>query len=138
MKTAESFGGGGGSPQRLMRSTGNLQRAGERARVGNDVARGMMEGKAGPGGSCGKAFGAGGVARTLRLLGFVAGLLAGFGVSAVTLVPVEFRQTSTPYNLQSQRGVPISSVTNLAVGSDGRLPTGINESGTGKIGRAHV
>ena len=49
---------------------------------------------------------------------------------ADNLVPFEFRQRKTTYNLQSLRGVPISSVSNSPAGSDGRLPTGQNESGT--------
>ncbi|MEI6567450.1 MAG: hypothetical protein WCR20_12295, partial [Verrucomicrobiota bacterium] len=57
-------------------------------------------------------------------------LLGGVGLMASTLVPVEFRQSSIQYNLQSFRGVPISSVVNVPPGSDGRQPVGDNESGT--------
>ncbi len=46
------------------------------------------------------------------------------------LVPFEFRQQETFYNLQSMRGVPISSVSNSPAGSDGRMPTGMTESGS--------
>jgi hypothetical protein len=49
---------------------------------------------------------------------------------AVTSVPLEFNPNATMYNLQSQRGVPISSVSNSVTGSDGRLPIGQNESGS--------
>ncbi|MHB9006230.1 MAG: hypothetical protein ACYDC1_04810 [Limisphaerales bacterium] len=38
-------------------------------------------------------------------------------------LPWELRQNQTPYNLHSERGVPISSVTNSPAGSDGRAPT---------------
>ena len=74
-------------------------------------------------------------AQPARGSGFAAGvvglsLLASLGASAATLLPLEFRQTLTPYNLEAQRGVPISSVTNNPPGSDGRVPSGQNESGT--------
>lgn len=35
--------------------------------------------------------------------------------------PVELNQTLTPFNLQSQRGVPISTTVNTNIGSDGRM-----------------
>jgi len=57
-------------------------------------------------------------------------LCACSSVMAVTSVPLEFSPTATTYNLQSQRGVPISSVSNSVTGSDGRLPSGVNESGS--------
>ncbi len=53
--------------------------------------------------------------------------LAGLGAQADSLVPLGFLQDSIPYNLQSQRGMPISSVTNTPPGSDGRM-TLVNES----------
>ncbi len=50
---------------------------------------------------------------------------------AVETLPLEFHQPETTYNLQSLRGVPISSTTNTTIGSDGRLPLpGANESGS--------
>ena len=52
------------------------------------------------------------------------------GLRADILVPFEFQQRATTYNLQSLAGVPISSVSNSPAGSDGRMPTGMNESGT--------
>ena len=56
------------------------------------------------------------------------GLLAG----PLLLVPFEFQQRATTYNLQSLAGVPISSVSNSPAGSDGRMPPASdpNESGT--------
>ena len=44
-----------------------------------------------------------------------------YSARADNLVPFEFRQRKTTYNLQSLRGVPISSVSNSPAGSDGRL-----------------
>ena len=55
------------------------------------------------------------------LLGSAAGLLAG------EAVPLGFSQRDTPYNLQSQRGVPISATVNTNSGSDGRMPS-VNSS----------
>ena len=80
-------------------------------------------------GVCGCAPLPSGVSRSLLL--FLA-LGACSGAMAATLVPLEFRQTDTLYNLQSQRGVPISSVSNSPAGSDGRMPATsvINESGS--------
>jgi hypothetical protein len=50
------------------------------------------------------------------------------GVVAQPLaLPLEFRQTEIPFNFQSQRGVPISTVAGSPPGSDGRMTT-INES----------
>ena len=56
------------------------------------------------------------------------GLLAG----PLLLVPFEFQQRATTYNLQSLAGVPISSVSNSPAGSNGRMPPASdpNESGT--------
>jgi len=49
-------------------------------------------------------------------------LLAGAsGASAQALI--QFSQPSTTWNYQSQRGVPISTITNNPPGSDGRMPT---------------
>ena len=50
-------------------------------------------------------------------------------VHAVESLPLEFRQTDILFNFQSQRGVPISTVSNVPPGSDGRMTT-INESGS--------
>ncbi|MBM3880723.1 MAG: hypothetical protein FJ387_13575 [Verrucomicrobia bacterium] len=59
------------------------------------------------------------------------GLLVGVGTALAAIqVPLEFRQEKVTYNLQSQRGVPISSTVGTPRGSDGRVPTGINESGS--------
>ena len=44
-------------------------------------------------------------------------------------LPLEIRQPDTLWNLQSQRGVPISTVSNVPPGSDGRMTT-VNESGS--------
>ena len=55
----------------------------------------------------------------LLLLG---GLLAGPGAGAAVL-PLELRQEHTPYNLQSDRGVPLSSEAGNPPGSDGRAPS---------------
>lgn len=66
---------------------------------------------------------------TIPLL--LGGLLAGLGAaSAAVQLPLEFRQEAIPYNLRSQRGVPISVTAGSPPGSDGRMPTGLNESGT--------
>ncbi|HYG34299.1 MAG TPA: putative Ig domain-containing protein, partial [Clostridia bacterium] len=46
------------------------------------------------------------------------------------VLPLEIHQESTLYNYQSQLGVPISAVANVPPGSDGRMPTGMNESGS--------
>ncbi|MCX6885484.1 MAG: hypothetical protein NTX27_10620, partial [Verrucomicrobia bacterium] len=126
MKTAESFGGGGGSPQSLINAPCSLQHGGP----GNDgscatVARSDRPKSPGLG-----LLVSSGLARavTLGMIGVT--LLVGVAASAETLIPVEFRQTSTPYNLQSQRGVPISTIADAPAGSDGRMPTGVNESGT--------
>ena len=47
--------------------------------------------------------------------------------ATVLATPLEFSQPNTPWNLQSVRGVPISAVTNVPPGSDGRMATN-NES----------
>jgi hypothetical protein len=57
-----------------------------------------------------------------------------FGAPAALLaqplsLPLEFRQNEIPFNLHSQRGVPISTVSNVPPGSDGRMTT-VNESGS--------
>ena len=57
-------------------------------------------------------------------------LLTVLGARAQTL-PWELRQNLTPYNLHSQRGVPISSVTNTPPGSDGRAPTAAQQQAEG-------
>jgi hypothetical protein len=66
-------------------------------------------------------------------LGFTLGaallFLSGAKIWATEAVPLEFRQTDILFNFQSQRGVPISTVSNVPPGSDGRM-TIINESGS--------
>jgi hypothetical protein len=57
-------------------------------------------------------------------------LLACPGASGAGLMlPLEIRQASTPYNLQSLSGVPISTTAGLPPGSDGRMPES-NSSGS--------
>jgi subtilisin-like proprotein convertase family protein len=56
--------------------------------------------------------------------------LAGARARAAELVPFEYRQPGLTYNFQSLRGVPISAVSNSPAGSDGRMPTGQNASGS--------
>lgn len=56
-------------------------------------------------------------------------ILAAQRAVAAVILPIEFKQLNTTYNLQSQRGVPISKVSGTPPGSDGRLPDG-NESGS--------
>jgi len=59
------------------------------------------------------------------------GLLTGLNAALAAIpLPIEFRQDAIPYNLQSQRGAPIGTVVGTPPGSDGRMPTGLNESGT--------
>lgn len=58
------------------------------------------------------------------LMGGVAPLLA-----QPLRLPLEFRQTDTLFNLQSQLGVPISTVTNDPPGSNGQMPAS-NASGS--------
>src|SRR5262245_35556827 len=57
------------------------------------------------------------------LIGSAATLLS----QSTVILPVEFRQSATRFNFQSQRGVPISTVTNEPPGSDGRMSV-TNES----------
>ena len=57
-------------------------------------------------------------------------LCACSSVWATTTLPLQVVQTQTLYNLASTNGMPISAVRNTPVGSDGRGPTGVNESGT--------
>ena len=64
---------------------------------------------------------------------FLAVLLALAAPGAQAQDTPEFKQQLTPYNLQSQRGVPISNTNGVPVGSDGRMPIGINESGTANL-----
>lgn len=69
--------------------------------------------------------------KTSLLLG---GLLAGITESALALtvtLPLEFRQDAVTYNLQSQRGVPISTVVGTPPGSDGRSPTQAQQQADG-------
>ena len=52
----------------------------------------------------------------------LAGLLAGAGRLSAQLTAVEYVQNGATYNLQSQRGVPLSTVVNVPPGSDGLQP----------------
>jgi hypothetical protein len=45
-------------------------------------------------------------------------------------VTLEIHQDQTTYNLRSVSGVPISATVNNPPGSNGRMPTGVNESGS--------
>ena len=66
----------------------------------------------------------------LRLLALALVLGSGLMASAQPLaLPLEIRQPDTLWNLQSQRGVPISATVNTSIGSDGRM-TNYNESGS--------
>jgi len=68
----------------------------------------------------------------LSRLSFSCALLLGTAATLLSQpvsLPLEFRQSATLFNFQSQRGVPISTVTNVPPGSDGRMPT-VNESGS--------
>ncbi len=56
-------------------------------------------------------------------------LLASAQAPQVLVLPLELRQPETLWNLRSQRGVPISTVSNVPPGSDGRM-TNYNESGS--------
>src|SRR5262245_18659887 len=58
----------------------------------------------------------------LTTLGLLVGTTATLLSQPVSL-PVEFRQVATQFNSQSQRGQPISTLTNVPPGSDGRMPT---------------
>ncbi|MBI4325986.1 MAG: hypothetical protein HY674_12065 [Chloroflexi bacterium] len=59
------------------------------------------------------------ILRTATLLFLGSGSL----LMAALPTPLETRQHLTPYNFQSQRGVPLSSTNNVPPGSDGRAPT---------------
>ena len=61
---------------------------------------------------------------------FLLFLLLPPAASAAISTPLQLLQLDTFYNLQSQRGMPISSIPNSPPGSDGRVPDGLNESGT--------
>ncbi|MCX6902649.1 MAG: hypothetical protein NTW03_04065, partial [Verrucomicrobia bacterium] len=62
------------------------------------------------------------------------GVLVSAGVAQGALqLPLQFSQDTMLYNLQSLRGVPISSVVSNPPGSDGRMPVGLNGSGTGNL-----
>ena len=68
--------------------------------------------------------------RIFKNLLVAAGFWAGLsGVKAAEVLPLEFQQTEILFNYQSQRGVPISTVSNSPPGSDGRMTT-VNESGS--------
>ncbi len=58
-------------------------------------------------------------------------LLGGSGpLRAQKITTVQFTQGVTTYNLQSRQGVPISTVVNPGIGSNGKLPTTLNSSGS--------
>ena len=48
------------------------------------------------------------------------------GANGQTL-PLEIRQDQTLYNFQSKQGVPISTVSDASIGSDGRAPSGTSQ-----------
>ena len=55
---------------------------------------------------------------------FLLGVCLGASARAQGVIqPLEIRQDSTSYNLQSQRGVPLSETAGDPVGSDGRAPS---------------
>ena len=68
--------------------------------------------------------------RTLWKTSVLMGCLLACHAAMGIVLPLEVRQNLTTYNLQSRRGVPISAVTNNPPGSDGRMPTGLNGSGS--------
>jgi subtilisin-like proprotein convertase family protein len=69
--------------------------------------------------------------RITRQLGLFTGwLLAAAGLLRAADLPLELRQNNTPNNLRSQRGVPISATVGNPAGSDGRMPVGLNDSGS--------
>ena len=45
--------------------------------------------------------------------------------------PLEIKQSLTPYNMHSGRGMPISTTTNVPPGSDGRAPTILDQEEDG-------
>jgi hypothetical protein len=61
--------------------------------------------------------------QTIRAGPLLLALLAAAQGAAAPMPPLEIKQDLTLYNLQSSNGVPISSVINNPVGSDGRAPT---------------
>lgn len=66
-----------------------------------------------------------------RLWLLLALLLTSIPVRAATVLPLEFRQNDTTFNLSSRRGVPISRTAGNPAGSDGRQPLATeNESGS--------
>ena len=65
----------------------------------------------------------------LAIFGILAGVACLTATGFAQLLPLEIRQTSTLWNFQSQRGVPISTTVNTNIGSDGRMTT-VNESGS--------
>jgi hypothetical protein len=74
----------------------------------------------------------------LRLAGVRSALLAlavflSAGLNAGAQSVVQFNQSLVTYNLQSQRGVPISSSVNTNIGSDGRMPTVVQPSGASTV-----
>ena len=64
----------------------------------------------------------------LSLLGLVSGPGRLLGQSPGQITAVQFNQRATTINLQSQRGVPISTNVNPAIGSDGQEPN-VDSSG---------
>lgn len=53
----------------------------------------------------------------LAIFGILAGVACLTATGFAQLLPLEIRQTSTLWNFQSQRGVPISITVNPAIGS---------------------
>ena len=68
--------------------------------------------------------------RAARLWVALALILGAARLGAAETLPIEPRSTATQYNVSSGTGVPISTTAGTPPGSDGRAPTGINESGT--------
>ncbi|MBL9127211.1 MAG: hypothetical protein JNL97_06175, partial [Verrucomicrobiales bacterium] len=69
------------------------------------------------------------LSRILARLAILSGATAPFAAAIAQTLPLEIRQPETTWNLQSARGVPISSVAGAPPGSDGRM-TNRNESGS--------
>src|SRR5271166_3976519 len=59
-------------------------------------------------------------------------LMGGAGRLWGQITTVQFLQSGVTYNLQSRQGVPISTVVNPAIGSNGKQPTN-NASGSGYL-----
>jgi len=65
-----------------------------------------------------------------RVLFGLSALLCTARVTAVETLPVEPRPTEALYNRAPAAGLPISTTAGNPPGSDGRVPTGVNESGS--------